>query len=47
VIVQQIYARYQRGHTQDPRFANLLQAVRYFGQRGVAALEKGKISGLD
>ena len=28
VIVQQIYARYKRGATQDPRFANLIQGVR-------------------
>lgn len=47
VIVQQIYARYKKGHTQDPRFANLLQAVRYFGQRGVMALEQEKVSELD
>ncbi len=47
VIVQQIYYRYQRGHTQDPRFANLLQAVQYFGQRGRKALEADRISRLD
>lgn len=47
VIVQQIYARYQKGHTQDPRFANLLQAVQYFGQRGRKALEADRISRLD
>jgi aminoglycoside phosphotransferase (APT) family kinase protein len=28
VIVQQIYYRYKLGHTQDPRFANLIDAVR-------------------
>lgn len=28
VIVQQIYYRYRKGYTQDPRFANLIQAVR-------------------
>ena len=46
VIVQQIYARYKKGHTQDPRFAGLLDAVKYFGQMAVSAIEQGKISGL-
>lgn len=46
VIVQQIYARYKQGHTQDPRFAQLLSAVQYFGGLGVRALEVGRISGL-
>ncbi len=46
VIVQQIYFRYKKGYTQDPRFANLLQAVQYFGQLGQLALSKGRISNL-
>lgn len=46
VIIQQIYARYRKGHTQDERFSNLIEAVRYFGQLGCRALEKGKVSGL-
>ena len=46
VIVQQIYARYQKGHTRDERFANLIEAVRFFGQLGRRALDKGRISGL-
>ncbi len=46
VIVQQIYARYKKGHTQDPRFAGLLDAVRYFGNMAATAIEKNKISGL-
>ncbi|HSG17842.1 MAG TPA: phosphotransferase family protein [Anaerolineae bacterium] len=44
VIVQQIYARYRRGDTQDPRFSNLIQAVRACGRMAVAAIEKGQIS---
>jgi len=46
VIVQQIYARYKKGHTRDERFANLIEAVRYFGQLGRLALDKQRISGL-
>lgn len=46
VIVQQIYARYRKGYTQDPRFATLDEAVRYFGRLAVSAIEKGRISQL-
>ncbi|MCO6477521.1 MAG: phosphotransferase family protein [Phaeodactylibacter sp.] len=46
VIVQQIYARYKKGHTRDERFANLIEAVRFFGHIGRRALEKGRVSGL-
>jgi aminoglycoside phosphotransferase (APT) family kinase protein len=45
VIVQQIYSRYKKGKTQDPRFANLLEAVKYFGQLGALALDKNRFSG--
>lgn len=44
VIVQQIYARYRRGDTQDPRFANLIEAVRACGRMAVQAIDKGRIS---
>lgn len=43
VIVQQIYARYKKGLTQDPRFAPLIEVVRMFGERGCQALERGQI----
>lgn len=43
VIVQQIYARYKKGLTQDPRFAPLIEVVRLFGERGRQALEEGHI----
>lgn len=43
VIVQQIYARYKKGFTQDPRFAPLIEVVRMFGERGCTALEKERI----
>ena len=46
VIVQQIYARYQRGHTQDPRFANLILAVEACGHMAVQAIGKQRISSL-
>lgn len=43
VIVQQIYARYKKGLTQDPRFAGLIDAVHFFGQRATTAIERGHI----
>jgi aminoglycoside phosphotransferase (APT) family kinase protein len=43
VIIQQIYARYKKGYTQDPRFANLIYAVKACGANAVKALEKGSI----
>jgi aminoglycoside phosphotransferase (APT) family kinase protein len=46
VIVQQIYARYRKGATQDPRFANLIELVRVCGDMAVRAIERGRISGL-
>ncbi|MEZ4714645.1 MAG: phosphotransferase family protein [Caldilineaceae bacterium] len=44
VIVQQIYARYRQGHTQDPRFAPLIHVVRGCGEMAAAALASGRIS---
>lgn len=43
VIVQQIYFRYKKGFTQDPRFSRLIDAVRFFGERGQKAIEAGRI----
>ena len=43
VIVQQIYARYRRGHTQDPRFAGLVEVVGACGSLAAAALARGSI----
>jgi aminoglycoside phosphotransferase (APT) family kinase protein len=42
-IVQQIYARYVRGHTRDPRFARLDELVAVLGQQAERALETGKV----
>ncbi|MCI0398314.1 MAG: phosphotransferase family protein [Chloroflexi bacterium] len=41
VIVQQIYYRYKMGYTQDPRFADLILAVRAFGRTAGRAIEQG------
>ena len=44
VIVQQIYYRFKKGHTQDPRFSNLIHAVHAFGKLGQTAIDGDKIS---
>jgi len=46
VIVQQIYARFQRGDTQDPRFASLIDGVRLCGLMAGQAIAKGRIDRL-
>jgi aminoglycoside phosphotransferase (APT) family kinase protein len=46
VIVQQIYARYKAGLTQDQRFAMMIHIVRLLGQAAVLAIEKGRIDDL-
>lgn len=43
VIIQQIYARYKKGFTQDPRFANLIYAVMACGANAQKAIENDKI----
>jgi len=45
-IVQQIYARYKAGFTQDKRFAHLIDAVRVLGKTAILAIEKGRIDDL-
>ena len=40
-IIQQIYQRYQKGLTKDPRFAHLLVAVKANAQNAVKALDRG------
>jgi aminoglycoside phosphotransferase (APT) family kinase protein len=42
-IVQQIYARYVRGHTTDPRFARLNEWVSVLGRQAECALERGNV----
>ncbi len=46
VIIQQIYYRYQQGHTQDQRFATLIMGVHVLAQQAVRALDKGRIDHL-
>ncbi|MFL5341662.1 MAG: phosphotransferase family protein [Gemmataceae bacterium] len=42
-IVQQIYARYRRGHTHDPRFARLHEFVAALARQAETALDAGRI----
>ena len=42
-VVQQIYYRYAKGHTQDPRFAQLHQMARLLGQIASHAIEHDRI----
>jgi len=46
VIVQQIYARYEAGFTQDERFATLIFAVRVLGRTALKVIEKDRIDDL-
>jgi aminoglycoside phosphotransferase (APT) family kinase protein len=46
VIVLQIYARYRRGLTRDPRFAPLIDLIRIYADLANRALERGRISHL-
>jgi len=41
VIAQQIYARYQRGLTNDPRFAGLINMISLLGEQAARAVESG------
>ena len=43
VIIQQIYARYKKGLTKDPRFANLIYAVMACAENAQRALENDSI----
>jgi aminoglycoside phosphotransferase (APT) family kinase protein len=43
VIVQQIYARYARGHTSDTRFAHLNQLVTVLGEQAETRLTAGTL----
>jgi aminoglycoside phosphotransferase (APT) family kinase protein len=46
VIIQQIYFRYQQGHTQDPRFACLIKGVEVCGRMAAQAIDKKRIDCL-
>jgi aminoglycoside phosphotransferase (APT) family kinase protein len=43
VIIQQIYARFARGKTHDPRFARLNEVVAVMSQQAERAIESGTI----
>jgi aminoglycoside phosphotransferase (APT) family kinase protein len=43
VIIQQIYARYVRGHTQDARFARLIEVVRVLADQADRTVLAGKL----
>ena len=45
-ICQQIYARFRRGATADPRFAGLIHMVRAFGALAAQAIERDRIDRL-
>ena len=47
VIVQQIYFRYQKGLTRDPRFAQLGEVVKACGNLAQNAIERKRIDCLD
>jgi aminoglycoside phosphotransferase (APT) family kinase protein len=46
VIVQQIYARYRRGDTQDPRFANLIEGVKSCARTARQAVDRQRLDRL-
>ena len=46
VITQQIYYRYKQGHTQDPRFAGLIDVVKGLGTVAMQAIQKNRIDDL-
>ncbi|MEM7367593.1 MAG: phosphotransferase family protein [Bacteroidota bacterium] len=46
VILQQIYARFARGYTQDPRFGALIHVVKACSTTGKKALELNRIHDL-
>lgn len=46
VIIQQIYYRYHKGYTQDPRFASLIQLVKDCALLSATAIRSGRIRGF-
>jgi aminoglycoside phosphotransferase (APT) family kinase protein len=46
VVLQQIYARWRKGTTSDPRFAQLIFGVRMLSEQARTAINRGKISQL-
>lgn len=46
VIVQQIYFRYAKGYTTDPRFAKLNEMAKYCCSKGLLAIQKQRLDNL-
>lgn len=46
VVIQQIYARYKKGYTQDKRFAGLIHGVKGLGMLAKQAIQKNRIDDL-
>ena len=46
VIVQQIYARFKKGLTKDPRFSGLIQVVKACADNGLKAMRTGQVSSI-
>jgi aminoglycoside phosphotransferase (APT) family kinase protein len=43
VVIQQIYSRYKKGLTSDPRFADLTFGVKALSKKGIKSIESGKM----
>lgn len=43
VVIQQIYVRYVRGHTRDPRFAGMIAVVRALADQAERAIASGRL----
>jgi aminoglycoside phosphotransferase (APT) family kinase protein len=43
VVIQQIYSRYKKGLTSDPRFADLIFGVKALSKKGIKSVEIGRM----
>ncbi len=43
VIAQQIYARWKQGHSNDPRFGQLIHVIHNLAQRGIKSVENNSL----
>lgn len=43
VVAQQIYVRFVRGHTKDPRFAIMIEGVRALASQAERAIDRGRL----
>lgn len=46
VIIQQIYFRYEKGFTSDPRFAHIIEGVKAYGKAARLSIEKQRMDRL-